>query len=180
MQLEMSMLRASDVLTDIYDEYRRSEIMGRISSRNTLPEVRVRSVLHRMGFRFRLHRKDLPGKPDVVLPKWRVVVLVHGCFWHGHENCCEGHMPKSNSAYWEPKLARNRQRDVENAAKLEQLGWRRIVIWECQTYSLKKIEERIREAMVLAPSAAIPETAETRPSEQTLPDLTCHLQPFRS
>src|SRR5436305_1667191 len=118
--------------------------MGRISSRNTLPEVRVRSVLHQMGFRFRLHRKDLPGKPDIVLPKWRTVILVHGCFWHGHENCCEGHVPKSNSAYWAPKLARKRQRDAENAEKLQDLGCKRLVIWECQTYSLKKIEERLR------------------------------------
>ena len=85
-------------MADIYDENRRSEIMTRITSRDTLPEVRVRSVLHRMGFRFRLYRKDLPGKPDIVLPRWRTVILVHGCFWHGHENCCEGHIPKSNSA----------------------------------------------------------------------------------
>ena len=94
-------------MTDTYSKKRRSEIMGCIVSRDTRPEVRVRSVLHRMGFRFRLCRKDLPGKPDIVLPKWRVVVLVHGCFWHGHENCCEGHVPKTNGTYWAPKLERN-------------------------------------------------------------------------
>jgi DNA mismatch endonuclease (patch repair protein) len=134
---------------DVYTKKRRSEIMGRITSQNTRPEVRVRSALHRMGYRFRLHRKDLPGKPDVVLPKWRTVVLVHGCFWHGH-NCCEGHVPKSNASYWAPKLERNRRRDSENAEKLRQLGWKRIVIWECQTYSLRKIEDRLREAMLAA------------------------------
>jgi DNA mismatch endonuclease, patch repair protein len=99
-----------------------------------------------MGYRFRLHRKDLPGRPDIVLPKWRVVVLVHGCFWHGHD-CCEGHIPKSNAAYWEPKLERNRRRDLENAEKLKNLGWKIIVIWECQAYSLAKLEDHLRAEM---------------------------------
>ena len=89
-------------MADMYSKEKRSEIMGRIVAKNTLPEVRVRSVLHRMGYRFRIHRKDLPGKPDIVLPKWKTVILVHGCFWHGHD-CCEGHTPKTNSAYWGPK-----------------------------------------------------------------------------
>jgi DNA mismatch endonuclease (patch repair protein) len=149
-------------MTDIYSKGRRSEIMGRITSQDTRPEVRVRSVLHRMGFRFRLHRKDLPGKPDVVLPKWHVVVLVHGCFWHGHENCCEGHVPKTNSAYWAPKLERNRRRDAENAARLQQLGWKRIVIWECQTYSLAKLEGRLREALLAAGAGIGPVEAAER------------------
>jgi DNA mismatch endonuclease (patch repair protein) len=140
---------------DMYTKKRRSEIMSRITSRDTRPELRVRSVLHRMGYRFRLHKEELPGKPDIVLPKWRVVVLVHGCFWHGHD-CCEGHVPKSNAAYWAPKLERNRRRDAENAEKLRQLGWTRIVIWECQTYSLRKIEQRLREAMKSAGLGAKP------------------------
>jgi DNA mismatch endonuclease, patch repair protein len=140
-------LRARTAVADVYSRTRRTEIMGRIASRDTHPEIRVRSVLHRMGFRFRLHRKDLPGKPDITLPKWRTVILVHGCFWHGHENCCEGHVPKSNTGYWAPKLERNRQRDAENAVKLRSLGWHRITIWECQTYSLRKLEARLREAM---------------------------------
>jgi DNA mismatch endonuclease (patch repair protein) len=105
-----------------------------------------------MGYRFRLHRKDLPGKPDIVLPRWKTVILVHGCFWHGHD-CCEGHVPKSNSAYWAPKLERNRRRDGENADKLLTLGWYQIVIWECQTYSLRKIRERLREALAHAQAA---------------------------
>ena len=136
-------------MSDIYSKKRRSEIMGRITSKNTSPELRDRSVLHRMGYRFRLHRKDLPGKPDIVLPKWELVVFVHGCFWHGHD-CCEGHIPKSNSAYWGPKLERNRERDIENAEKLAQLGWKRLVIWECQTGNLKKLEECLKEAVNLA------------------------------
>jgi len=137
-------------MTDIYSKKRRSEIMSRIVSRDTRPEIRVRSVLHRMGFRFRLHRNDLPGKPDLVLPKWRIVVLVHGCFWHGHENCCEGHLPKTNGAYWAPKLEKNRRRDIENAVMLERRGWKRIVIWECQTYSLAKLEGHLRHALLAA------------------------------
>jgi len=133
-------------MADMYSKKKRSEIMAAVNSQDTRPEVRVRRVLHRMGYRFRLHKKDLPGRPDIVLPKWRIVVLVHGCFWHGHD-CCEGHIPKSNAAYWAPKLERNLQRDRENAESLRMLGWKIIVIWECQTYSLKKLEERMRAAM---------------------------------
>jgi DNA mismatch endonuclease (patch repair protein) len=133
-------------MADMYSRKRRSQIMAGITSRDTKPEVRVRSVLHRMGYRFRLHVKDLPGRPDIVLRKWRVVVLVHGCFWHGHD-CCEGHVPKSNTTYWTTKLERNRRRDAETANALMLLDWKLVVIWECQTYSLKKLEERLREAM---------------------------------
>src|SRR5436309_444112 len=104
--------RRRDAMADIVSKRRRSEVMRRITSTDTRPEVLVRRVLHRMGFRFRLHQKDLPGKPDIVLPKWRTVILVHGCFWHGHD-CCEGHLPKTNTDYWAPKLERNRRRDEE-------------------------------------------------------------------
>lgn len=135
-------------MTDIYSKRHRSQIMRSIRCRDTRPEVRVRRVLHRMGFRFRISPPELPGKPDIVLPKWRVVVLVHGCFWHGHRGCCEGHLPKSNLAYWQPKLARNRTRDAKNAKLLRKLGWNRIVIWECQTYSLAKLETRMRKALL--------------------------------
>ena len=142
----MEKLSATSSMTDIYTKKRRSEIMGRIRSHDTEPEVRVRKVLHRMGFRFRLQNRDLPGKPDIVLPKLRTVVLVHGCFWHCHD-CCEGHLPKSNKDYWAPKLARNRIRDVEAAKQLCVLGWKPIVIWECQTYSLGKLEKRLRKLL---------------------------------
>jgi DNA mismatch endonuclease (patch repair protein) len=110
-----------------------------------------------MGFRFRLHRKNLPGKPDVVLPKWLAVVFVHGCFWHGHENCCEGHVPKTNNLYWATKLEKNRQRDIENAALIKELGWKQIVIWECQTYSLTRIEECLHGALLAAGIPTCPE-----------------------
>jgi DNA mismatch endonuclease (patch repair protein) len=129
-------------MADIYDRKKRSDIMRRIRSRDTKPEMQVRSALHQLGYRFRLHRSDLPGKPDIVLPKWRTVILVHGCFWHGHD-CCEGHHPKTNSKYWIPKLLSNRRRDAENIMRLSQLGWRWLVIWECETYSLKKLQKRL-------------------------------------
>ncbi len=99
------------------------------------------------------------GKPDVVLPKWRVAVLVYGCFWHGHDACCEGHVPKSNVTYWATKLERNRQRDAVNAEKLQRLGWKRIVIWECQTYSLAKLEGHLREALLAAGVGTRPKEA---------------------
>ena len=137
--------------------------MGRILSRDTTPEMRVRQVLHKLGYRFRLHRKDLPGKPDIVLPKWGIVILVHGCFWHGHESCCEGHLPKTNTGYWAPKLLRNRMRDAENAKKLSDLGWEQIVVWECETYSAEKLEQQLK------PKLAAVMTSNTRPDDPMSP-----------
>src|SRR5262245_9703819 len=104
-------------MADMYSQKRRSQIMATIRARDTLPEKRVRRVLHQMGYRFRIHRADLPGKPDIVLPKWKTVILVHGCFWHRHD-CCEGHVPKSNADYWAPKLKRNTERDRQNVAEI--------------------------------------------------------------
>lgn len=106
--------------------------MSRIHSENTSPEKIVRSILHVNGFRFRLHRKDLPGKPDIVLPRFQTVVFVHGCFWHQCPNCKSGRLPQSNLPYWEPKLKRNQERDRKNVLELKKLGWRVITIWECQ------------------------------------------------
>jgi DNA mismatch endonuclease (patch repair protein) len=166
-------------MADMYSKRRRSEIMGRIVSKDTLPEIRVRSVLHRLGYRFRLHRKDLPGKPDIVLPKWKTVILVHGCFWHGHD-CCEGHQPKSNSAYWVPKLERNRKRDLENAERLRQLGWKRLVVWECQTGSLKKLEDRLREAMRSLQDEDEFNDREACLSNSSSPDQRCQTTTSRS
>ena len=172
-------MRHGDPMADIYSRKRRSDIMGRIVSKDTLPEVKVRSVLHRMGYRFRIHRKDLPGKPDIVLPKWKTIVFVHGCFWHGHD-CCEGHIPKTNSSYWAPKLERNRKRDLENAEKLDKLGWKRIVVWECQTGSLKKLEDRLREAMQTVLGTDDSKGREGRLLDQGSPDAQCNTTASRS
>lgn len=118
--------------SDVFTPAKRSEIMSRVRSKNTKPELFVRSLLHAMGYRFRLHRKDLPGSPDVVLPKHRTAVFVHGCFWHQHPGCRKATIPKNNSAFWEAKLTRNRERDLEARRKLEELGWNVVVLWECE------------------------------------------------
>ena len=106
--------------------------MSRVRAANTRPEIAVRRLFHRLGYRFRLHRRDLPGTPDLVLPKYRAVVFVHGCFWHQHD-CRRGRrQPASNRAYWEPKLARNVERDESAKSALRRMGWRVLTIWECQ------------------------------------------------
>lgn len=107
--------------------------MQSIRKTDTKPEVRVRSALHRMGYRFRLHRRDLPGVPDIVLPRHRTVVLVHGCFWHQHDCKLGRKQPRSNQDYWLPKLRRNRERDVIATASLREAGWSVVVVWECET-----------------------------------------------
>lgn len=107
--------------------------MSKIRSEDTKPEVLLRSLLHKAGYRFRLHRKDLPGKPDIVFPGLRKVIFVHGCFWHQHPGCREGRLPGSRQNYWRPKLERNTQRDEIAMRELRKEGWDVIVIWECET-----------------------------------------------
>ena len=120
-------------MTDIVDARRRSEMMGAIRGRDTAPELAVRRCAHRMGLRYRLHRKDLPGRPDLVLPRHRLVVFVHGCFWHRHERCRSASIPRSRTAFWKEKFAANVARDARQQAALKALGWRVLVIWECET-----------------------------------------------
>lgn len=120
----------------------RSENMRRIRSKGTRPELAVRGMVHRMGYRFRLHRENLPGKPDLVFVKRRKVIFVNGCFWHAH-NCKAAHRPKSNADYWWPKLKRNRARDKRNLAALVAQGWRPLVIWECELRKVAKTRGRI-------------------------------------
>jgi DNA mismatch endonuclease (patch repair protein) len=109
----------------------RSQNMRQIRSKDTAPEVLLRQMLHRCGYRFRLHREELPGKPDLVFPSRRKVIFVHGCFWHQHPGCREGRVPGSRRDYWEPKLARNGQRDRSAQAALKEQGWDYLVLWEC-------------------------------------------------
>ena len=106
--------------------------MRLIGSKDTKPEMLLRRLVHSMGYRYRLHVKDLPGKPDLVFRGRKKVIFVHGCFWHQHANCREGRVPSSRKSYWEPKLARNKQRDEEHLKELKRLVWRTMVIWECQ------------------------------------------------
>jgi len=105
--------------------------MKSVGVRDTGPERTVRSALHRAGFRFRLHRRDLPGKPDIVLPSKRVAIFVHGCFWHGH-GCAKGKLPKSRLEYWKPKISANAARDKRNVRELSKLGWRTLTVWQCE------------------------------------------------
>ena len=133
----------SSIMADIFDKKKRSEIMSRIKGKDTKPEIRVRRLLHAMGYRFRLHRKDLPGRPDIVLPRWKAVIFVHGCFWHLHEGCKIGRIPKSNRGYWKKKLLGNKARDAVHIKKLERAGYRCLVVWECETNNLEQLEERL-------------------------------------
>jgi DNA mismatch endonuclease (patch repair protein) len=121
----------------------RSANMRAIRSKDMEPELRVRSLVHRLGYRFRLHRKDLPGKPDLVFGPSRKVIFVHGCFWHSH-TCKAAHIPKSNQKYWVPKLERNKMRDQNNIQQLETMGWSVLVIWECEMREEDAVKKRIR------------------------------------
>ncbi|MCC6246006.1 MAG: DNA mismatch endonuclease Vsr [Gemmatimonadaceae bacterium] len=120
-------------MADIVDPSRRSRMMAGIKGSDTTPERLVRSHLHRAALRFRLHGRDLPGRPDIVLPRWETVVFVHGCFWHRHKNCPNAATPSSNRAFWNRKFRENMARDARNVAALRRLGWRVYVVWECRT-----------------------------------------------
>jgi DNA mismatch endonuclease (patch repair protein) len=121
----------------------RSTNMRAIRSKDMLPELNVRSLAHKLGYRFRLHREDLPGRPDLVFPSRRKVIFVHGCFWHSHD-CKAAHVPKSNQAYWLPKLERNKTRDGRNIEALRAAGWKALVIWECETRNEPLVGRRLR------------------------------------
>jgi DNA mismatch endonuclease (patch repair protein) len=122
----------------------RSKRMALIRGANTKPELRVRSITHQCGYRYRLHVSSLPGKPDLVFPRLRKVIFVHGCFWHRHPGCTLARLPKSRLSFWLPKLTNNRQRDVKNIARLRRAGWKVKVIWECETKSAERIEKKLR------------------------------------
>jgi len=123
---------------------RRSANMARIRSKNTSPEITLRTLVHGLGCRFRLHRKDLPGKPDLVFLSRKKVIFVHGCFWHQHPECREGRVPGSRLEYWEPKLLRNKQRDAAAQAALKKLGWRCLIVWECELRNTAAVLRRVK------------------------------------
>jgi len=129
-------------VVDTFTKEKRSEIMSKVRATNTKPETVVRKWLHRNGYRFRLHGKELPGKPDIVLPKHKTVINVHGCFWHRHQGCKHATTPQSNTDYWEGKFKRNIERDRANKNQLEDAGWKVIVIWECEVRN-KTFKEKI-------------------------------------
>ena len=117
--------------------------MSAIKSKNTKPEIKVRKLLHSMGYRFRLHSKDLPGSPDIVLPKYKTVIFVHGCFWHRHENCKYASTPKTRKEFWNKKFTENKKRDSEIQEIIIILDWRSVVIWECETKNIENLRDKI-------------------------------------
>ena len=139
-------------MTDHLTKEKRSWNMGRIKSKNTKPELILRSLLHKAGYRFRLNGKvskklyfkgSLPGKPDIVLAKYKTVIFVHGCFWHRHKNCKNATTPKTNTDYWIEKFTKNINRDRTNVIKLKELGWQTIIVWECELKNLKAVKRKI-------------------------------------
>ena len=122
----------------------RSERMGRVRGRDTKLEMLVRQLTHRMGYRYRLQGKDLPGKPDIIFRPRRKAIFVHGCFWHRHPKCKLARLPKSHLDFWAPKLEGNRERDLRNQESLKAMGWRFLIIWECETGEKSELSERIR------------------------------------
>lgn len=124
-------------MMDIVDAQTRSRMMSGIRSRNTKPEVLLRSLLHRKGYRFRIHARGLPGTPDFVLPRWRVAVQVHGCFWHRHPGCRKASTPAANAEFWQEKFRKNVARDEAALQALHAMGWRTLVVWECSLNSAR-------------------------------------------
>lgn len=131
-------------MADIVSPQKRSLIMRSVRSKGTKPEMIVRKWLHARGYRFRLHKKNLPGKPDITMPKYKAVIFTHGCFWHRH-SCKDGlRLPTSRQEYWIPKLNGNRDRDMRNVAELEKMGWRCLVLWECEIKDRELMERRLK------------------------------------
>lgn len=130
-------------MVDCFSEEKRSWVMSRVKGCNTKPEMIVRSMVFRMGFRFRLHRRDLPGTPDIVLPRLKKIIFVHGCFWHGHEKCSKRKRPNENQSFWNKKLNDNINRDRNNIQHLKDLGWDVLVIWEYETRNAQNLSKKL-------------------------------------
>lgn len=126
---------------------KRSWNMGKIRAKNTGPEIIVRSLLHSLGYRFRIHSEKLPGHPDIVLPKYKTIIFIHGCFWHRHRKCKYAYTPKTRTEFWNTKFSGNIKRDREVQFELKQLGWRVLIIWECEISDKTKLTRRIRRTL---------------------------------
>jgi len=136
-------------MSDVFSKEKRSWLMSRVKGRDTKPEILVRSFVHRMGFRFRIHGRDLPGNPDIILPKHGKVIFVNGCFWHGHRRCLRSKRPTTHKGFWNRKLDQNIERDKRFRRMLRRMGWQVLVVWECETRKqeklLRKLERFLRD-----------------------------------
>lgn len=142
---------------DIWDKKKRSEVMSKIRSTNTKPEVKLRKELFSKGFRYRINFKKLPGKPDIVFPKYKTVILVNGCFWHGHDGCKYYYIPKTHTEFWVTKISLNKERDTRNINALTALGWNVIIVWECTiayTKDISSVVDRIKEFLLNTANSA--------------------------
>jgi DNA mismatch endonuclease (patch repair protein) len=162
-------------MTDIFTPEKRSEVMSRIRGRDTKPELALRSLLHRLGYRFTVNgpkNRSLPGKPDLVLPKYQTVIFVHGCFWHGHQGCSSFRLPKSRVAWWKAKIHGNQARDLRNENSLRNLGWHVVTIWECALKNPSArlwLIQRLPELLGRAPA----------PAPESLPMVADDQAPYR-
>lgn len=132
---------------DVHTPQQRRYNMSRIKGKNTKPEMVVRRLCHALGYRFRLHRKDLPGRPDLVFPRYEVAIFVHGCFWHSHDCKYGSVQPKTNQKFWKEKRQRTVERDRENSREIEELGWKHLILWECQTKDVDVLAALIKKAL---------------------------------
>ena len=130
-------------MTDVFTKEKRSWIMSRVKGRDTKPEILVRSMVHRMGFRFRVHQRDLPGNPDIVLARYSKIIFVNGCFWHGHKRCKRSKRPATNKRFWNKKLDGNIERDKRFRRKLHRMGWKVLVVWQCETLMPEKLLRKL-------------------------------------
>lgn len=143
------------ILVDRLTPARRSWLMSRVGGKNTTPEIVVRKVAHSLGLRFRLHRKDLPGTPDLVFPKWRTAIFVHGCFWHRHAGCPKASNPKTRAGYWRKKFESNVRRDNRNVKLLRKQGWSVLTVWECETKKVERLGGKLARAFKTRASSRV-------------------------
>lgn len=131
-------------MADCFPKMKRREVMSRVRSKDSKAELLVRKLLHALGYRFRLHQQKLPGKPDIVLPKLKKIILVHGCFWHGHSQCNRAKRPTTNTEFWNQKLEKNVSRDLSTTKALKALGWEILIVWECKTRDLENLKVELK------------------------------------
>lgn len=135
-------------MTDVFTPERRSAIMARIKGENTKPEILVRKIVHSLGYRFRLHKKNLPGKPDIVLSRHKKVIFVHGCFWHGHPGCLRSTLPETRKQFWRNKILGNVARDIRTRRSLIRQGWGVLVVWQCQMKNVDRLSKRLERFLI--------------------------------